>query len=171
MGQLALGLRSLLIRLVVFFVMAALLAWALGGTLWPRAEVVRLESVPFDGQQWFWEMSVGGRHPGEVRWRLMVLDPEGEGRSVDERLWCQVAGPVVSEGGLYYAALGCSGDRSWRIERISGEGPPEVLEVPDRLAVERQLARLRAGLGLQSPEMIQRQRSLVLEPPGLPPDR
>ena len=43
MGQVALGFRSLLIKLAVFFMMAVLLAWALGGTLWPRAEVADLQ--------------------------------------------------------------------------------------------------------------------------------
>ena len=38
--QVILGLRSLIVKAVVFFIMAALLAWALGGTLFPRPEVV-----------------------------------------------------------------------------------------------------------------------------------
>jgi hypothetical protein len=39
MGQFTLGLRSLLIRSTIFVVMAALLAWALGGTLFPRPAI------------------------------------------------------------------------------------------------------------------------------------
>ena len=58
MGQVALGFRSLLVRAAVFFVMAALLAWALGGTLWPRAVGVLLEGVSFAGQEWVWRAEV-----------------------------------------------------------------------------------------------------------------
>lgn len=39
MGQVYLGFRSLLVKLAIFVVMAALLAWAIGGTLWPRTAV------------------------------------------------------------------------------------------------------------------------------------
>ena len=65
MGQFALGIRSLLIRLAVFFVMAVLLAWALGGTLWPRAEVIDLDAMYFadpdaDGVDNFSEYALGG---------------------------------------------------------------------------------------------------------------
>ena len=39
MGQVYLGFRSLLVKAAIFVVMAALLAWAIGGTLWPRTAV------------------------------------------------------------------------------------------------------------------------------------
>ena len=58
MGQVALGFRSLLVRAAVFFVMAALLAWALGGTLWPRAVGVLLDGVTFAGKEWVWQAKV-----------------------------------------------------------------------------------------------------------------
>ena len=58
MGQVALGFRSLLVRAAVFFVMAALLAWALGGTLWPRAVGVLLDEVSFAGTEWAWRAKV-----------------------------------------------------------------------------------------------------------------
>ena len=47
MGQVALGFRSLLVRAAVFFIMAALLAWALGGTLGPRAVGVFVDRASF----------------------------------------------------------------------------------------------------------------------------
>ena len=38
-AQLFLGFRSLAVKILIFVVMAALLAWALGGTLWPRSQI------------------------------------------------------------------------------------------------------------------------------------
>ncbi|MEC7353398.1 MAG: hypothetical protein VYD99_09760, partial [Planctomycetota bacterium] len=70
-AQVMLGLRSLLVKVAVFFVMAALLAWALGGTLFPRPEVVDYSPVTFQGSQWWLRMLAGGDEPGAVRWMLM----------------------------------------------------------------------------------------------------
>jgi hypothetical protein len=165
MGQVALGLRSLLIKAIVFFVMAALLAWALGGTLWPRAEIVELEGVAWGTRLWFWQASVGGRAPGEVRWQLMVATQGEPARPVDERRWATVSGPVAAADALYYAGQPAPGD-GWRIERIAASGPPAIHEMPDRLAVEQQLARVGRGLAIQDVATILRQRSLVLDPPG-----
>ncbi len=58
MGQVALGFRSLLVRAAVFFIMAALLAWALGGTLWPRAVGVFVDTASFQGEDWAWRAEV-----------------------------------------------------------------------------------------------------------------
>ena len=59
MGQVALGLRSLVVRIIVFVVMAALLAWALGGTLWPRpVHAVQRPVVDAGGQQWGWRVTI-----------------------------------------------------------------------------------------------------------------
>ena len=99
MGQVALGFRSLLIKLGVFFLLAMMLAWSLGGTLWPRAEIVDIDGVMFDGQQWNWRLSVGGRKPESDRpnwgWILMCAS-EGSERRIpfDDRIFAEVAGPV-----------------------------------------------------------------------------
>ncbi len=70
MGQVALGLRSLAIRITVFVVMAALLAWALGGTLWPRpASAVQRPVLEAGGSQWGWLVTVDGAER-EVSYRL-----------------------------------------------------------------------------------------------------
>ena len=69
--QVMLGLRSLLVKLAIFFVMAALLAWALGGTLFPRPEIVDHSRVTFQGAEWWLRMLAGGDQPGAVRWYLM----------------------------------------------------------------------------------------------------
>ena len=76
MGQLALGFRSLLIKVAIFFVMASLLAWALGGTLWPRAEIVDLPGAEFDGRTWFWRLRVGGRSERPMSWTMMQQAPD-----------------------------------------------------------------------------------------------
>jgi hypothetical protein len=187
MGQFALGIRSLLIRLAVFFVMAALLAWALGGTLWPRAETVELDAVSFDGAQWFWRLSVGGRDRGLVRWTLMRRRGAGEAAAVDDQVWFEVAGPVATPEAIYFAGRASRNpEEPWRIEGVGAgavgwrepgdaaaarpallASPPGTpLALPDRLAVERQLARLRAGLPLQDAAEVRRQRPHVLEPPS-----
>ncbi len=101
MGQLALGFRSLLVKLAVFFLLASLLAWTLGGTLWPRAEIVDLAPVSYGQKAWFLRLEVGGKHRGRALWRLMTLGPDGEPQPADERQWDDVAGPVLTRDGLF----------------------------------------------------------------------
>jgi hypothetical protein len=167
MGQVALGFRSLLIKLAVFVIMAALLAWALGGTLWPRAEVVEFDPVSFDGREWYWRLSVGGRQDGQVRWSMMVRDANGEARPWEERTWVEVAGPVATEEMLCYAGRASFNPAEpWRLATISPAATASTFTVmPDRLAVERQLERLKAGLPLEEIDHVRQQRQLVLDPP------
>ena len=166
MGQFTLGLRSLLIKATVFVVMAALLAWALGGTLWPRPQIADFDSVVVAGRQWFWRLAVGGSNPGEVRWILMCQSPGERAKPFDDRHWRDVAGPIVVEEALYVAGRPTlNGNDLWRIERIAdGVAYPSVM--PDRLAVEQQLARLASGLPLQDAQTIRQERDLVLDPGG-----
>lgn len=169
MGQVALGFRSLLIKGAIFFVMAALLAWALGGTLWPRAESADFDSVSLGDHEWFWRLSVGGRERGAVRWSLMHR-PVGaeEPVLVDDRTWVEVAGPVATDDAIYFAGRpSFNPEESWRLERIAFPAkatstPPVVL--PDRLAVERQLARVKAGLPVQDANTVRLERDAVLDP-------
>lgn len=59
MGQVALGLRNMLVRIAVFVVMAALLAWALGGTLWPQpVSAVQRPVIESGGWQWGWQVTI-----------------------------------------------------------------------------------------------------------------
>ena len=170
MGQVILGFRSLIIKLALFFLFAALLAWALGGTLFPRPEVIEFESILFGNHRWYWKVSVGGRDPGQGRviWQLMKSGDDDESPAVvGDTAWVDGAGPVVVGESLYYGALASRNlNEFWRIERI--DETLEVIEemlMPDRLAVERQLARLSEGLSLQDMETILAQRSRVLDPP------
>jgi hypothetical protein len=165
MGLLALGLRSLLVKLAIFVAMAALLAWALGGTLWPRAEVARLAGIHWGGGEWFWEIAVGGKERGALRYRLMVDRAGGRPEPFDDRWWVDVAGPALGPDGIYYAAR-AQDAAHWRLERIAGAAPEALHALPDRLSVEQQLARAAAGLPVQDAITIQRQRALLIEPPG-----
>ena len=162
MGQIALGFRSLFVKVAIFFAMASLLAWALGGTLWPRAESADLGGVDFDAQAWYWRISVGGREENRVRWQLMVRDDAAEDAPIDERTWAEVAGPVVGSDGMYYGTLAHSG--GWSVIRRTAAGEETVHAMPDRLAVERQLARVDADLPVQAPDVIEAQRPRVLAP-------
>lgn len=170
MGQLFLGFRSLLIKLAVFVVLASLLAWVLGGTLWPRPETATVNAVEFGGETWFWQLAVGGPETGRIEWTLMRTTGNGQPTPVDERRWRDVAGPIVNEGGLYFAGVPQSDDATddatdWTLVRIDRQRNEQSHEMPDRLAVEQQLARARAGLPVQDRATIQRQRDTVVNPP------
>ena len=116
MGQVALGFRSLLIKLAVFFVMAALLAWALGGTLFPRAEVAEFSAVSFGGRDWFWRLAVGGRETERVRWTMMVRTADGKAEVFGTRHWIDVAGPVATDEAIYFAGrASLNANEPWRI--------------------------------------------------------
>ena len=169
MGQVILGFRSLIIKLALFFLFAALLAWALGGTLFPRPEVIEFDSILFGGHRWYWKISVGGREPGKGRmiWQFMKSGDEDESPTViGDTTWVDATGPVVVGKSLYYGALASRNpNESWRIKRI--DESLQVIEealMPDRLAVERQLARLAEGLSLQDKDVILAQRMRVLDP-------
>lgn len=171
MGQVLLGFRSLLIKLALFVVFAALLAWALGGTLFPRPEVKEFDSILFGGQRWYWKVSMGGKDPGRGRivWQLMQAGADDEdARPVGNRTWVEGVGPVVVGEDLYFAGLPSHNpNEHWRIDRI--DESLEIVEehlLPDRLAVEQQLARIREGLPVQDAETIEVQRGLVLDPPA-----
>ncbi len=174
MGQVALGFRSLLIKLSIFFVMAALLAWALGGTLspkiWPRPTLVDFDGVMFGGSEWYWQLAAGGRDERQVRWTMMSRTGEQLPILADDRTWVEVAGPLVVDSTLYYAGRASFNPAEpWRIARIEFADkidPPIFFIMPDRLAVERQLARIQAGFQLQTSNEIQHQRAIVLDPPA-----
>ena len=82
MGQLALGIRSLLLRSAVFVVLAALLAWVLGGTLFPAPQRVNLPSWSWGGAAWNWRVTGSASDAGPVEWALVRRDGRGESRSV-----------------------------------------------------------------------------------------
>lgn len=173
MGQVTLGLRSLAIKLAVFFVLAALLAWALGGTLWPRPVTADMQDVEFAGQIWFWRLSVGGDRPGVARWTLMRSESgSNRAREVDSRQWVDVAGAVAADGRLCYGGLVEDGDaRRWQLECRDSNGQTTTHPMPDRLALEQQLSRMLVGLPIQDAATIAAQRGAVLDPSPPGPSR
>jgi hypothetical protein len=174
MGQVTLGLRSLAIKLMVFFVLAALLAWVLGGTLWPRPVTADMQGVEFAGQTWFWRLSVGGERPGVARWTLMRSENgKARAKEVDSRQWVDVAGLVAAEDHLCYGGMVEDGDiRRWLIECRGIGGEMTSHPMPDRLALEQQLSRVLVGLSIQDAATITSQRGKVLDPaPSVPESR
>ena len=117
MGQLVLGFRSLLIKAAIFFVMAGLLAWALGGALFPQPTIVNL---PGAGDV-YWRVSSGGEIHG-VQWSLMRGDQE-----IKTGHWQSAVGPVIVEGVLWIAT-GNAGQ--WSFSKITGASIEEVVSPP-----------------------------------------
>ena len=168
MGQVALGFRSLLTKVAIFFVMAALLAWALGGTLWPRfwprpyvADKLNLQTAHVGDDVYFWQITITRPTQSDGTWRLWKMGAHSSRALADDRMWIGGAGPVAREGSVFFGGLMASGQ--WVISTPGSDGSADA-PMPDRLAVEQQLARLAAGLPLQDQETILRQRSAVLDP-------
>ena len=113
MGQLALGFRSLLIKAAIFFVMAGLLAWALGGTLFPQPTIVNL---PGSGDL-YWQVATGGEING-LQWSLMKGDQE-----IKTGRWQSAVGPVFLDG-VSWIATGNAGQ--WSFTKITGSTMEEV---------------------------------------------
>ena len=116
MGQLALGFRSLLIKGAIFFVMAGLLAWALGGTLFPKPTIVNLSGAG----EVHWRISTGGDIHG-VQWSLMWNDQE-----IKTGHWQSAVGPVIVDGDSWIAT-GNAGQ--WSISKVI-EGKVEDVVAP-----------------------------------------
>jgi hypothetical protein len=166
MGQLALGFRSLFIRLAIFVVMAALLAWALGGTLFPRAETADMPAVSWRGATWRLRLAMGGEMRGLVRWSLVRQAGEKKPEPwplVGFDQWVEASGPVAV-GDRLYVGFRDHDATEWTFATITETGF-ETTSLPDRLEVERQLARLRAGLPLQDRVEAMSQRDAVIGAP------
>ncbi len=158
MGQLLLGFRSLIIKAAIFVVMAALLAWALGGTLWPRPHIVDGERISAAGYQYWWQMRVGGSDYDQPRWRMMMREegrparafPSTGGGTEAPMEFEEIAGPVhlASRDTIAFAGLH---QGEW-LFLMAENG--EITRVPgtldDRLAVELALNGFLSG-GLETP--------------------
>lgn len=113
MGQLALGFRSLLIKLAIFFVMAGLLAWVLGGALFPQPTIVNLPST--GGVHW--QLSSGGQISG-LNWALMLNEKE-----IKTGHWQSVVGPVLVDGDIWIAT-GNAGQ--WSFSKVIGSRVEDI---------------------------------------------
>ena len=102
--------------------------------------------VGFDGE--------GGKGESD---RLAQASPllEVDAGGINRAVW--FAGEPLKDGG------GASG--VWRVYRITpyATKPEMMLEVPDRLEAERQLARVKAGMPLQNADAAAGAREAVLE--------
>ena len=173
MGQFTLGIRSLLIKATIFVLLAALLAWLLGGTLFPRAVTADGPAVEWNGTKWHLRASLGGDQPGVLRWSLMrqvgTEKPQpwpGE-RPMDR--FAEAAGPVATDAALY-VAFRPRDAAEWSLFTITDTGFVHVA-LPDRLEVERQLSRVLNGLPLQASGDASRVRDAILRAgSAAPPD-
>ena len=121
MGQVALGVRSLLIRLAIFFVMALLLAWALGGTLWPRPVSANAMSIVTSDSTWTWDVRINSYSEPALTW---TLSREQGGRSHGG--WLAATGFVAAGGDVFTA--GRHPQQGWQILRLGSDGGFEVVK-------------------------------------------
>ena len=166
MGQVYLGFRSLLVKFAVFVVMAALLAWAIGGTLWPRTAVGIVGApIVIDGSRIALISQISGEYSV---FGLGVLDPDG---SVVDRwpkielvlpIWRDALTPVSNSEGTAGAVayrIGATTPK-WFVREFGGvdaeglhplrrAGDP-LHEVADRLAAARILEGFASGLPVAS---------------------
>ena len=97
MGQLALGLRSLIVRLTIFVIMAALLAWALGGTLFPRPTIVTLSTTTAGPTEYQWELHSGDMVAGGQQWQLLSSHSGAMAPLTCSGWWSRPLGPIWFE--------------------------------------------------------------------------
>jgi hypothetical protein len=117
MGQVALGFRSLCIKIAIFFALALLLAWTLGGALFPQPTVVNL---PGAGGA-YWRVSSGGEING-LQWSLMQGDQE-----IQTGRWQSAVGPVIVDG-ISWIATGNAGQ--WSFSKVTGATVEDVASPP-----------------------------------------
>ena len=160
MGQIYLGFRSLAVKLVVFFLMAAMLAWILGGTLWPTLTMgvvqptVEAKGITFGIVDQIYE--------GNVTYGIARIDANGKPTFAYPRpdqkqpQFIGAIPPVVSLDGDTVAFGVCarsSEGPQWRVYVIedpaSWPGPSTNFEMIDQLEAARQLARFASGLAIQ----------------------
>lgn len=150
MSQLALGLRALLVRLTVFFVMAAMLAWVLGGTLFPSPQSVTFPAFDVGGVRYAWRVTGSAREAGPVSWSLVRSEESGM-RPFDVGVaapWRRTWGPVVHSGGaLLGVECGAAAEAAglW-VAEIAPDGSAKARKVADEAELLGAL-RLPAGSG------------------------
>ena len=101
----------------IFFVMAGLLAWALGGTLFPKPTIVNLSGAG----EVHWQVSSGGEIHG-LQWALM----RGEQEMISGH-WQAAVGPVVVNGDIWVAT---GNAKQWKVSKVTGDEVEEVSIVP-----------------------------------------
>lgn len=134
MGQATLAVRDFLIRAAIFVVLAALLAWAVGGTLF-GSHRVNFPAVDWDGREWSVQAIGNGRQPDRVRWRLLWRrgeDPWTVHPASESSQWRDLVGPVADADGLRIAvASEGTGGKTWQLIRFQkADAAPVVSTLP-----------------------------------------
>jgi hypothetical protein len=164
MGQVYLGFRSLLVKLAVFVVMAALLAWAIGGTLWPRTAVgVVGTAVMVDGHS----IALVDRLRSDgsrAHFALALLEQDGKvvefwpPEQPEQEAWSDALSPVANPDATRGAAAFGRDDR-WSIVEFGTsstgghplqDGNPVIRAVGGRLEAARVLDAFARGDSAQS---------------------
>lgn len=141
MGQVILGFRSLLVKIAVFVVMAAMLAWILGGTLWPKTAIrVVGEPVVIDGQRWVLVDQIGGRLTRSTFGFARLDDrdrPVDVWPKAEEMVpaWSDALAPVAAPDGGSGAVAYAIVDR-WHVLRLDDGSVEAWRSSPDRTTEE-----------------------------------
>ena len=184
MSQVLLGVRNLSLRIAVVAVIAVLLVWFLGGNLLPRTPTIAQsahqlgsvsEGVEVRLVQVFTPLEL---LPSEqVTFHIELNRARGGWKAcadqdtlVDATVLVDV--PHATEASVYFAGR-MSGATSWTIYAVgvSDSKPNARATVTDRLEAERQLARLAAGLSLQTAEQSAAARDALLHAGDAPMGR
>lgn len=164
MSQVLLGVRNLSLRIAVFVALAAALAWFLGGELFPHAKSLPRSSVEESGISarvvlWY---TPDGLVSERAQWRLEV--DAGKGAHRVEPAWSELTDPLIDRDGM--VQVGALRNGAWGVWIVDpkSEQPAATLRsnFNDRLEVERQLARVAAGLPLQTREQAGAARGALL---------
>jgi len=134
---LTLGLRALLINIVIFVLLAAALAWYLGGSLLPGRQTVNFPSFEWMGDDYHFRVIGHGTTPEPVRWELLHTLPNGDEErltlNVDGR-WRNVWGPLVYDGGVLIGleVEARDGTTQWWVAQINRDRAVKTQQVDDR---------------------------------------
>ncbi len=132
--QVALGLRSLAIKVAVFVLLAAAFAWFIGGSIFPGSQIVNCPEVEWAGSRWYAQVKGNGSHPAPVEWRIFRTDASGddtEQRVGIEGVWRQVRGPVVADGALRYGIESESrAGSNWWLVTVDASGNATAAALP-----------------------------------------
>ncbi len=128
--QLGLGLRSLAIKAAVFVVLAGILAWTIGGSIFPGSQVVNCPAVEWGGAKWHAQVTGNGRAPSPVEWRLVKVDSNGNSTTPSlgvEGMWRGMWGPEVRGDAMVLAVESESGGaKQWWNVSVDKSGTPTV---------------------------------------------
>ncbi|MCH2161309.1 MAG: hypothetical protein MK085_05500 [Phycisphaerales bacterium] len=169
-AQLVLGFRTLAVKILVFVIMASLLAWAIGGTLWPRTTVRMIgQAIEVGGARY--AVVYQARTDGQGTFGFATLDENN--KPVDIRpdvnkvtpIWREALPLVVGESPSSPVACGFLMGNQWFVGvfPVTVDQQEASHKVIDQLEAARQLARFAAGLEIQDLATQESVRQLVLD--------